>query len=118
MYGLLYAIGIFACSLAQALGTHHNWGLGIRVGTHTRMVLMAAVMKKMLRLSPEARLSYSIGEMSNIVSVDAARIADSNLVAFFHWFGYSAFIVMCISIYALFQLISWSVFIGVVSRTV
>ena len=76
MYGLLYAIGIFACSLAQALGTHHNWGLGIRVGTHTRMVLMAAVMKKMLRLSPEARLSYSIGEMSNIVSVDAARIAE------------------------------------------
>ena len=73
---------------------------------------MGACFKKMQRLSPTARLKYSVGEMTNVVSVDSARIADSFLCQWLHWAGWSAIIVVMVSLYNLFQLISWSAIVG------
>ena len=110
--GYLWAAALFFCSIFQTLGTHHNWVLGIRNGTHIRMALMGACFRKMQRLSPTARLNFSVGEMTNVVSVDAARIADSFLCQWLHWAGWSASIVVVVSLYNLFELISWSAIIG------
>ena len=110
--GYVWAAGLFFCSIFQTLGCHHNWGLGIRNGTHIRMALMGACFQKMQRLSPSARLKYSVGEMTNVVSVDSARIADSFLCQWLHWAGWSAIIVVIVSLWELYKLISWSSIIG------
>ena len=110
--GYYWSVALFAATIAQALMIHHNWGLGVRNGTHIRMALMGACFQKMQRLSPRARLKYSVGELTNIVSVDAARVADSYLCACVHWFGWSAIVVMLVSLFELFQLIGWSSILG------
>eukprot|EP00871_Galdieria_phlegrea_P001718 jgi/Galph1/2547/GphlegSOOS_G1226.1 len=81
-----------------------------RVGLHVRNGISAAVFQKALRLDAEARNSSTVGEMVNLIAVDAQRIGLS-LFPYLHllWSGPFQIIVSMILLY---QTIGISAFAG------
>ncbi|EEC01718.1 multidrug resistance protein, putative [Ixodes scapularis] len=72
--GTLYVITMVSANFGSALlATHIERTLSL-TGLNVKAVLMAAIYRKTLRLSSESQRKYTIGELVNLISVDADRI--------------------------------------------
>ncbi|XP_040061750.2 multidrug resistance-associated protein 1-like [Ixodes scapularis] len=72
--GILYAIGIVSANFgSRLLGVHIEKTLTF-TGLNMKTVMVAAIYRKMLRLSSESQREYTIGELVNLISVDADQI--------------------------------------------
>lgn len=69
----------------------HSWPLAARaliildvlhvpLPTTLQTALMGECFRKALRLSPDGRRCYTTGDLINLLSVDACRVADTNIV--------------------------------------
>ncbi|KAF0901840.1 hypothetical protein E2562_006467 [Oryza meyeriana var. granulata] len=68
---------LLAIKLAESLSQRHGFFGSRRTGMRIRSALMAAVFRKQLRLSVQARRRHSTGEIVNYIAVDAYRLGDA-----------------------------------------
>ncbi len=74
--GIGYALGLFACAQIQSLALHQYFHRVFRVGMHARTSVITAVYRKSLRLSMGAKQAETVGQMVNLMAVDARRLND------------------------------------------
>ncbi len=74
---------------------------------------MAECFRKALYLGPESRQRYSTGALINLLSVDACRVADVNVVPMVHWGTWCSVVTLVVSLVALHALLGWSAFLGI-----
>lgn len=69
--GLFYTLLLFLTSLVQSFALQHYFHRMFIVGARIRTSVMNIVYKKSLRLSTSARKQATVGEMTNLVSINA-----------------------------------------------
>eukprot|EP00123_Amoebidium_parasiticum_P018837 comp24299_c0_seq1/m.45570 comp24299_c0_seq1/g.45570 ORF comp24299_c0_seq1/g.45570 comp24299_c0_seq1/m.45570 type:complete len:1564 (-) comp24299_c0_seq1:469-5160(-) len=71
-----YTSGLFFSPVLASFFFH--WGMlcGVRAGMRWRSVLVSVIYQKALRLSTASRQQSTVGQMTNLLSVDAERIRD------------------------------------------
>ena len=72
-HGILYAITFFLLSLVTALLNGQFQIKCYLVGFRIRTALISAIYRKSLTISPAARKNTSVGEIVNLMAVDAQR---------------------------------------------
>ena len=72
LIGYFYAILLFICLILKSLAYNHYLDKMARVGARIRTSLMNLVYEKGLNLSSNSRRLTSVGEMTNLISVDAS----------------------------------------------
>ena len=85
--GLWVTAALLLVSALQAFALRHYFALVFRTGLRLRSSIVGASYRKLLRLSPSARLNLSSGELTNLIGTDATRLSD--LVPYLHaiWFA-------------------------------
>jgi ABC-type multidrug transport system fused ATPase/permease subunit len=111
-YGL--AVLLFVLAVLQSMTEHQFWVWGIRCGARAQSGLMGECFRKALCLGPESRRKYATGQLINLMSVDACRVADVNVVPMVHWGTWCSVVTLVISTVALQQLLGASSFVGIV----
>ncbi len=76
LVGLFYTFLLFICSLIQSFVLQHYFHRMFIVGTRVRTSLMNIIYKKSLRLSTTARRMATVGEMTNLIAVNAQSFAE------------------------------------------
>lgn len=74
--GIMYAILLFLVSMIQTVLSQQYLNSMLGIGMRIRSVLIAAIYKKSLRISSNARKESSTGEIVNLMAVDAQRFMD------------------------------------------
>ena len=100
MIGVLYSVLLFFSLIAKSMLSHHSIYRMSVVGARIRTALMNLIYEKSLHLSSNSRRLTSVGEMSNLVSVDAQIFVDFMLYICYIWSGP---IQILICIYFLWQ---------------
>ncbi|KAF9182748.1 hypothetical protein BGZ51_004462 [Haplosporangium sp. Z 767] len=93
------------CTVILAIAFQWNTDLGIKA----RGATIALIYRKSLKLSPQARQSCTLGEITNHMAVDAERWPQA---AIFLPLMITVPFELTISIYLLYQLLGWSLFAG------
>ncbi|KAG0430321.1 hypothetical protein HPB47_022810 [Ixodes persulcatus] len=79
--GVLYAIAIVSANFtSRLLGVHVDRILSF-IGLNVKTVLVAAIYRKTLMLSSESQINYTMGDLVNLVSVDADRLYKLSVVS-------------------------------------
>ncbi|GIY22075.1 multidrug resistance-associated protein 1 [Caerostris extrusa] len=73
-HGYIYALMLFLTACFTTLTSIHNLNFLIIASILPRSGLSASIYRKVLRLSSSSRRCYTVGELCNLVSVDAQRI--------------------------------------------
>ncbi|VEN64596.1 unnamed protein product [Callosobruchus maculatus] len=107
--GFMYAGLIFAVNALQTFLNAYHAKVASTIGMKVRTVLISAVYKKSLRISPNARKDRTAGEIVNLMSVDTQRFA---MMSFFIHLLWSAPLQICLSMYFLWQELGPSVLSG------
>ncbi|KAG0261148.1 Multidrug resistance-associated protein 1 [Mortierella polycephala] len=113
--GIILAFGMFLASILNSLCMAQYFQVCLDVGIEARTALIAMVYRKSLKLSNAAKQKSTAGEINNHMSVDAERWPDA--LPFLPMFISTPF-EMAISIWMLYQQLSWSVFVGVAAIVV
>jgi ATP-binding cassette subfamily C (CFTR/MRP) protein 1 len=74
--GLGYALGLFGCAQVQSICLHQYFHRVFRAGMHARTSVVTSVYRKSLRLSLGAKQQDTVGQMVNLMAVDARRLND------------------------------------------
>ncbi|XP_048248325.1 multidrug resistance-associated protein 1-like isoform X3 [Haliotis rufescens] len=108
--GYLYSVLLVLVALVQSLILHQYFHGCLVLGMRLRTVIIAAVYRKTLKLSNSARKTSTVGEITNLMSVDAQRFMD--LTTYFHMI-WSAPFQISVSLYFLWQTLGPSIMAGV-----
>lgn len=71
--GYIYAVALLACATVQTMLLAHYFTRMYLVGMRIRTALTSAIYRKSLRMSNAARKESTVGEIVNLMSVDAQR---------------------------------------------
>lgn len=74
--GYIYAFLLFATAFAQSILVHQYFHKTFVIGMRLRTALVSAIYKKSLLLSNAARRSSTVGEITNLMAVDAQKFMD------------------------------------------
>lgn len=107
--GVLYAVLLFAVASTQTLFLSQYFQRMIFVGLRIRTALVGAIYKKALGLSNTSRKSKTVGEIVNLMAVDAQRFMDLTTYINMLW---SAPLQIGLAIYFLWDLLGPSVLAG------
>ena len=107
--GMAYAFGLFATAQVQSLCLHQYFHRVFRVGMHARTSVITAVYRKSLRLSMGAKQADTVGQMVNLMAVDARRLND--LLPYLHNIWSSPFQIV-VSMFMLWAQIGPAVLAG------
>ncbi|XP_013404203.1 multidrug resistance-associated protein 1 [Lingula anatina] len=80
--GYLLAVVMFSASMLRSLINQSYRRICLRVGLRIRTAIIATVYRKSLKLSSAARKKSTVGEIVNLMSVDAQKMQDATI--FFH----------------------------------
>lgn len=72
--GVLYALGIVAANFTTAMFVRHIDCTLSLTGLGMKAAIIGAIYRKALRISSESQQSYTVGELVNLLSVDADRV--------------------------------------------
>ncbi|KAL4194336.1 hypothetical protein AMTRI_Chr05g68090 [Amborella trichopoda] len=111
-YDKYYLVGgLVLVKLVESLSQRHWFFNSRRVGMRMRSALMAAVLRKQLKLSSLGRRRHSTGEVVNYISVDAYRLGE-----FPWWFhmAWSSLLQLFFALLILFQTVGWGALPGLV----
>lgn len=108
-HGILYAILLFAMASLRTLLLTKYFESMYLIGMRIRTALVGSIYKKALRLSNTARKESTVGEIVNLMSVDAQRIMD--LTPFINM-AWSDPIQIGLALYFLWNLLGPSVMAG------
>lgn len=107
--GILYAVLLFLVASTQTLFLSQYFQRMIFVGLRVRTALVGAIYKKALGLSNTSRKSKTVGEIVNLMAVDAQRFMDLTTYINMLW---SAPLQIGLAIYFLWDLLGPSVLAG------
>ncbi|CAG9578809.1 unnamed protein product [Danaus chrysippus] len=107
--GYLYAVCLFACATAQTLLLSHYFTRMYLVGMRIRTALTSAVYRKSLRISNSARKETTVGEIVNLMAVDAQRFVELTAYLNMIW---SAPLQIALALYFLWGILGPSVLAG------
>lgn len=85
--GFMYAVTLFGCSLMFALLTAQHFHRAYNVGLRARTVLISIIYRKALKLSSTAKQTTTVGEIVNLMAIDAHRFFDSLVNLHIMWAG-------------------------------
>ncbi|XP_056672583.1 ATP-binding cassette sub-family C member 3 isoform X2 [Monodelphis domestica] len=109
-WGFFIAGLMFGCSVLQILILHQNFQYVFVTGMRVRTGIIGVIYRKALVISNSAKRSSTVGEIANLMSVDAQRFSD--LVSFLNML-WSAPLQIILAIYFLWQKLGPSVLAGV-----
>ncbi|XP_063822466.1 multidrug resistance-associated protein 1 isoform X1 [Ostrinia nubilalis] len=107
--GYLYAVGLMACATVQTMLLAHYFTSMYLVGMRIRTALTSAIYRKSLRLSNAARKESTVGEIVNLMSVDAQRFVELTAYLNMIW---SAPLQIALALYFLWGILGPSVLAG------
>lgn len=107
--GVLYAVGLFAVSLLQSILNGQYFFHSFLVGFRIRSGLISAIYRKSLRISSSAKKESTVGEIVNLMSVDAQRFFE--LTSYLHLVWSGPFQI-ALSLYFLWDILGPSVMAG------
>ena len=96
--GLYYVLGLFAANLIMSLCLRQYFFWCYRVGMRLRSAVITSVYAKALKISVGVMSRRSVGEISNLMSVDSTRL--QTLTSYLHAIWYS-FIQIGLALYFL-----------------
>ncbi|KAL8573180.1 hypothetical protein ACOMHN_036165 [Nucella lapillus] len=108
--GYIYAVILVVVALLQSMVLHQYFHGCFVLGMQLRSVIVSAVYRKTLKLSSSAKKVSTVGEIVNLMSVDAQRFMD--LMTYFHTI-WSGPLQIVLSLYFLWHILGPSVFAGV-----
>ncbi|XP_076439591.1 multidrug resistance-associated protein 1-like [Babylonia areolata] len=108
--GYMYAVCMVVVALLQSLILHQYFHSCMVLGMQLRSVIISAVYRKTLKLSNSAKKTSTVGEIVNLMSVDAQRFMD--LMTYFHTI-WSGPLQIILSLYFLWHILGPSVLAGV-----
>ncbi|OXB77004.1 UNVERIFIED_CONTAM: hypothetical protein H355_014826 [Colinus virginianus] len=109
-WGFLIAALMFTCAVLQTLILHQHFQYCFVTGMRLRTGITGVIYRKALVITNSAKRSSTVGEIVNLMSVDAQRFMD--LVAFLNML-WSAPLQTCLALYFLWQALGPSVLAGV-----
>ncbi|KAF9364295.1 hypothetical protein BGX34_002002 [Mortierella sp. NVP85] len=107
--GFVIAGGMFFCNLLSIFLLASSMQMMLDLGTRARAATVALIYRKSLNLSPQARQSCTLGEITNHMSVDAEKWIDAGI--FFPMILTVPFELFA-STFFLYQLLGWSLVAG------
>ena len=107
--GYFYAILLFITALLQTIVLSQYFNRMFLVGLRMRTALIAAIYRKALRMSTAARKETTVGEIVNLMSVDAQRFMDVMAYVNMIW---SAPVQIALALYFLWGILGPSVLAG------
>lgn len=107
--GYLYAVLLLLTAVIQTLVLSQYFHRMFLVGLRMRTALIAAIYRKALRMSNSARKESTVGEIVNLMSVDAQRFMDVTAYINMIW---SAPLQIALALYFLWEILGPSVLSG------
>lgn len=107
--GFMYAAGLFVCACLTALLGGQYFFFAFKVGFRIRTALVSAIYRKSLRISSAAKKDSTMGEIVNLMAVDAQRFLE--LTTYLHLLWSGPFII-ALSLYFLYDLLGVAIFAG------
>lgn len=107
--GILYAVLLFVVASTQTLFLSQYFQRMFLVGLRIRTALVGSIYKKALRLSNAARKESTVGEIVNLMAVDAQRFMDLTTYINMLW---SAPLQIGLALFFLWDLLGPSVLAG------
>ncbi|KAM7272165.1 hypothetical protein ACFE04_026828 [Oxalis oulophora] len=109
--GFVLALTLFLSKSLESV-SQRQWYFRSRLsGLKVRSLLTAALYKKQLKLSNDARLMHSSGQIMNYVTVDAYRIGEFSFWLHQTW---TTCLQICISLVILFQAVGMATFAALI----
>ncbi|KAJ3096968.1 hypothetical protein HDU97_005396, partial [Phlyctochytrium planicorne] len=108
--GYAIAFMMLGTALTQTFFLHQYFHICIVVGMRLKAAIAAAVYRKALKLSSSSRQTSTVGEIVNLMSVDAGRLGD--LMTYLHIIWSGPFQIS-MALYFLYKTLGWSIFAGV-----
>ncbi|XP_027736449.1 canalicular multispecific organic anion transporter 2 isoform X2 [Empidonax traillii] len=109
-WGFLIAAFMFVCAVLQTLVLHQHFQYCIVTGMRLRTGITGVIYRKSLAITNSAKRSSTVGEIVNLMSVDAQRFMD--LMTFLNML-WSAPLQIFLALYFLWQALGPSVLAGV-----
>ncbi|KAG0199949.1 hypothetical protein BGX28_006877 [Mortierella sp. GBA30] len=107
--GLLIASGMFLANLVSAFSMSSSSQELSYLGIGARAALVDMIYRKALRLSPAARKASTLGEISNLMAVDAeVWMQATNFLPLSVTIPFE----LCIALFLLYRLLGWSLLAG------
>lgn len=107
--GIIYAISLFLVAAVQTLMLGQYFNRMMLVGLRIRTALIAAIYRKSLCISNAARKESTVGEIVNLMAVDAQRFMDLTTYINMLW---SAPLQIGLALFFLWQILGPSVLAG------
>ncbi|XP_063235793.1 multidrug resistance-associated protein 1-like isoform X1 [Bacillus rossius redtenbacheri] len=107
--GILYALLMFVTASVQTLILAQYFNRMFIVGMHIRTALISTIYRKALKMSNSARKESTVGEIVNLMSVDAQRFMDLTSYLSMIW---SAPLQIALALYFLWGILGPSVLAG------
>nr|XP_021201313.2 multidrug resistance-associated protein 1 isoform X4 [Helicoverpa armigera] len=107
--GYVYAVALLACATVQTMLLAHYFTRMYLVGMRIRTALTSAIYRKSLRMSNSARKESTVGEIVNLMSVDAQRFVELTAYLNMIW---SAPLQIALALYFLWGILGPSVLAG------
>lgn len=109
--GYLYAVSIFVLNSLSTMFVRHGDVIFISLGLRIKAILMAAIYRKTIRVSGATMAKYTVGELINILSVDADKV---NQLSSYIGIAVGAPVNIAYSTYLLWQFLGPSCLAGIV----
>ncbi|XP_036428801.1 canalicular multispecific organic anion transporter 2 isoform X2 [Colossoma macropomum] len=109
-WGFSLAFLMFGCALLQTLILHQHFQYCFVTGMRLRTAIIGAIYRKSLVITNEAKRSSTVGEVVNLMSVDAQRFMDLTTFLNMLW---SAPLQIVLALFFLWQTLGPSVLAGV-----
>lgn len=107
--GLLLTFTLFAVTFLISIFNGQYGLTSYQVGFRIRTALISSIYRKALRISSSAKRNTTVGEIVNLMSVDAHRFFE--MIVYLH-IAWSGPIVMTLAIFLLWQYLGVAVFAG------
>jgi ABC-type multidrug transport system fused ATPase/permease subunit len=114
--GSLIAVLMLITAITQTMFLHQYFHTTFSLSMKIRTALITAIYKKSMKLSNQSRQESTIGEITNLMSVDASKIADLSTSINLVWSGPMQICIATTLLYktlGINNLIGPSVFIGI-----
>ncbi|XP_048465619.1 multidrug resistance-associated protein 1 [Rhincodon typus] len=108
--GYFYVVLLFLCAFIQTLFLHQYFQICFVTGMRLKTAIIGAVYRKALVISNAARKTSTVGEIVNLMSVDAQKLMD--LITYLNMI-WSAPLQVILAMYFLWQNLGPSVLAGV-----
>lgn len=109
--GLLLTFALFSVTFTMSILNGQHGLTSYQVGFGLRTVLISSIYRKALRLSSRAKRNTTVGEIVNLMSVDAHKFFE--MIPYLH-IAWSGPLVMSLALFLLWQRLGVAVFSGLI----